>query len=225
MGEAGETGTGRSGGKPAGKPEELRRQVLSTQKCLEFELIHWRDTYGTERIWETVERINRRDAVMTIPWLRPSNRLVLIRQYRPPAKGDVIEFPAGLVDDGETPEAAAVRELKEETGYVGTVASVIPPTFNTPGLSGEAVYQIVLEVNEQLPENLAPETAFDDGEFIEVVTVPWKGFATFLGDEIKAGSRFDSKVMAYMAGMISQAELVKQEASKGDWLSRLFRHA
>lgn len=47
--------------------------------------------------------------------------LLLEKQFRPPADKIVVEFPAGLVDAGESPEEAAVRELLEETGYVGTV--------------------------------------------------------------------------------------------------------
>ena len=47
--------------------------------------------------------------------------IVLQRQFRPPINKVVIEVPAGLVDENETAAESAVRELKEETGYVGTV--------------------------------------------------------------------------------------------------------
>jgi ADP-ribose pyrophosphatase len=45
--------------------------------------------------------------------------LLLQKQYRAPLDKITIEVPAGLIDEGETPEECAVRELREETGFVG----------------------------------------------------------------------------------------------------------
>ncbi|EAT79727.2 hypothetical protein SNOG_12927 [Parastagonospora nodorum SN15] len=58
----------------------------------------------------------------TIP-AKPNDepRIILQKQWRAPVDQTVIEVPAGLMDPGETPEACALRELKEETGYVGEV--------------------------------------------------------------------------------------------------------
>ena len=56
--------------------------------------------------------------------------IILQKQYRPPIDKVVIEVPAGLVDAGETAEEAAIRELKEETGYVGVVSESSPVMFN-----------------------------------------------------------------------------------------------
>lgn len=56
--------------------------------------------------------------------------VVLQKQYRPPIGKIVIEVPAGLVDAGESPEQAAIRELKEETGYVATATESSPTMFN-----------------------------------------------------------------------------------------------
>jgi ADP-ribose pyrophosphatase len=136
-----------------------------------------------------------------IPWLMPSRRLLLIRQYRPPARGSVIEFPAGLIDRKESVQATALRELYEETGYQGRITWMGPAAYNTPGLSGETVHQILVEIDERLPENRNAVPHPDGGECIETVLVPENQIATFLRKELKAGTQFDSKVMAYFLGM------------------------
>lgn len=56
--------------------------------------------------------------------------LLLQKQYRPPIDKVVIEVPAGLIDAGETPEQCAVRELREETGYVGVAEQISPVMYN-----------------------------------------------------------------------------------------------
>ncbi|MDE6622049.1 MAG: NUDIX hydrolase [Lachnospiraceae bacterium] len=49
-------------------------------------------------------------------WKGDPEKIVMIRQYRYPLDDYLYELPAGLIDAGETPEAAAIREMKEETG-------------------------------------------------------------------------------------------------------------
>lgn len=62
---------------------------------------------------------------------KPSGpELLLQKQYRPPIDKVIIEVPAGLIDEGETPEECAVRELREETGYVGVAEEKSPVMYN-----------------------------------------------------------------------------------------------
>ena len=51
--------------------------------------------------------------------LTPDNQVILTRQFRPGPMKVLYNLPAGLIDDGEDPTAAALRELQEETGYTG----------------------------------------------------------------------------------------------------------
>ena len=130
--------------------------------------------------------------------LLPSHRLILIRQYRPPADSPVLEFPAGLIDPGESPEAAALRELREETGFQGTIRRILPRAYNSPGLTGEFIYPVLMEIREN--EQNRTETDFDDSEFIETLLVPENELLDLIEKENAEGTAIDSKVIAYALG-------------------------
>src|SRR3954447_17136805 len=91
--------------------------------------------------WFFVERPNATGVVTVVP-VTKDKRLVLIEQYRPPVKQTVIELPAGLVGDEaghetETLEAAARRELIEETGYDAGRLSFLARCSTSPGVTTE----------------------------------------------------------------------------------------
>jgi len=88
------------------------------------------DPLGKERTWESAERLTRPKGsvvdgvgIVAILDLPSGPQLLLQKQFRPPVGLVTIEVPAGLVDEGEAPVEAALRELKEETGYVAEVPS------------------------------------------------------------------------------------------------------
>lgn len=84
------------------------------------------------------------EGVVIYPVLKDEpDKIVMIRQYRYPLGDYLYELPAGLIDEGETPEMAAAREMKEETGldfeaYGGGDASYRRPFFMGAGFTDES---------------------------------------------------------------------------------------
>ncbi|MDD5261439.1 MAG: NUDIX hydrolase [Methylacidiphilales bacterium] len=183
---------------------ELSRETLASGRFLNLQSIRWKDARGSERVWEMAARNGECRAVLLISWLMPSNRLLLISQYRPPAQGLVIEFPAGLIDGSETPEIAALRELKEETGYHGRVVRLLPAGYNTPGLSSERTHVVLVEIDETLPENIYPVPGLGEDEEISVLLLRRAEVPDYLARAMDSGLQFDSKVLAYLAGLVSE---------------------
>lgn len=66
--------------------------------------------------------------------LTPDNQIVLVEQYRAGINETTLELPGGMVDEGETPLAAAQRELAEETGYESDEWEMIGKTSSNPAI-------------------------------------------------------------------------------------------
>jgi len=67
-------------------------------------------------------RLALRDFVTVLPIL--SDKVIFIKNYRYPANKSFLELPSGIIEQDETPETCAHRELKEETGYDGTLTHI-----------------------------------------------------------------------------------------------------
>lgn len=92
--------------------------------------------------------------------------VTLVRQERVAAGGKVLELPAGIVEEGESPLQSARRELSEETGLHGGEWVEAAAFYSSPGFTDEKIHLFVATGLEQ------GAASPDDGEELELVRVP-----------------------------------------------------
>ncbi len=112
-----------------------------------------------------LDLIRHPGAAAVVPFLS-DDEVLLIRQFRYAAGGEIYEVPAGKLDPGETPEACAHRELEEETGYRAGRLEPLAQILTTPGFTDERIHLFAAEA-------LSPgRQRLDDDELIELVPLP-----------------------------------------------------
>lgn len=190
-------------------------------KWLALEKISWTDQEGTPRVWEAAVRKTTGetniDAVAICPiLLHPSKpaSVMIIHQFRPTMGVVSVEFPAGLVDPGENVRQAALRELKEETGYDGRITTVTPVLGSDAGMSPSKMVFVVAEVDLKDGEEM-PKQNLGEGEFIEREIVPLNALHVRLLECAMDGKSVDSKLFHFAYGMHFSLRNVKKYGLAG----------
>jgi ADP-ribose pyrophosphatase len=106
------------------------------------------------------------DWVNIIP-VTPEGQLVFVAQYRLGSRHVSLETPAGLINPGEAVEAAAARELREETGYTARSWTVLGRTYANPAFMTNHFTAVVAE-----DVTLTDPTAWDEHEELELRLIP-----------------------------------------------------
>lgn len=145
--------------------------------------------------WEYATRPNITEIVV-IAAVTGHGEAVLVEQHRPPVSAQVIEWPAGLVGDHESPEGedlftAANRELEEETGYRAGSLSVLSVGAPSAGMSDEMITLLRADGLEKVGEGGGV-----GHEQITVHLVPLREIDGWLSDRARAGLVIDIKVYA-----------------------------
>ena len=107
-------------------------------------------------------------------------------EFRKPVERELLEIPAGGIDDGEDAEAAVIREMQEETGFLPHKVEHMGGFYSAPGYGTEYLYLY-------LATDLTPSQLYaEDTDDIEVVRVP----LSQITDHIKSGRICDAKSIA-----------------------------
>lgn len=121
-------------------------------------------------------------SVCVVP-LFADGTVMLVRQFRKPAEEFLLEAPAGKMEPGEMPEAAALRELQEEVGHTAGQLRPLATFYTEPALCTQRIHVF-------LATNLTPARLLaDDDEFIDVRRVSTDQLAGLIAD----GSIRDAK--------------------------------
>jgi len=115
--------------------------------------------------------LERPDSVSVLP-VTPSGRTVLLRQERHPLAESTWELPGGHVDAGETAEAAARRELREETGLVGGALKLLSWHYPIAGLAASRTSVFAVQLDEAALDGARAEPGMDEIVELRIVVMP-----------------------------------------------------
>ncbi len=168
--------------------EIISKKVVWQGKFMSAVEITYRDSRGAVRTWEALERLGIGGIVVMVA-VTPAGKVILEKQFRPPIGRDVIELPAGLVEQDEPMEAAAKRELIEETGWSAGKLEFLAEGPISTGASTEALRAYLCTDLVHVGKN-----GGDDNEIIEVIEVPIMQAQEFLRESQNKGMMVDLKV-------------------------------
>ncbi|KUK64434.1 MAG: NUDIX hydrolase [Desulfotomaculum sp. 46_80] len=141
---------------------------------------------GRSAVREVVEH----DGAVAVVAVDSAENVLLVRQYRYPAGKELLEIPAGMVEQDEDPLSGAKRELAEETGARASSWQYLFGFYSSPGFCDEYLRVYLARELEFASQDL------DEDESIELVKIP-------LGrvpEEIERGAIQDAKSIAGLLG-------------------------
>ncbi|MGN1334580.1 MAG: NUDIX hydrolase [Anaerovoracaceae bacterium] len=140
----------------------FEEKTLKSKKIYDGAIINLRRDKVTVQGGTSYREIVEHNGGAVMAALTEDKKLIMVRQYRKPAGKVILEVPAGKIDPGEKPLDAAIRELKEETGYTATKVELLTEFYPSVGYSEEKLYLY-------LCTGLTPgETCFDENEAIDI---------------------------------------------------------
>ena len=137
-------------------PELVSSETLATVGHIRLV----RDTVRFANGHEVERAVVQHPGAVALVVLDEVERWLLVRQYRHPARRNLLEIPAGTREAGEDPDRTAAREVREETGFAAGRLERLGGAWMAPGFSSE---YITFYLATDLRPDPLPQ---DDGEYI-----------------------------------------------------------
>ena len=152
---------------------DMTEKRLARQTVYEGKILHvHRDTVLLPNGAEAVREVAEHPGGVAVVAIDEDDCVLTVKQYRYVFSQVMEEIPAGKLEQGEGPDAAALRELREETGAAPERFTALGSIIVSPGCYGEVLY---LYLAEGLHFG---ETSPDEDEFLDLVRTP---FDTMVG--------------------------------------------
>ncbi|MGF7030389.1 ADP-ribose pyrophosphatase [Paenibacillus mucilaginosus] len=175
-------------------PKKFEEITISTQPVFQGKIISLQvDTVKLPGGGEATREIVKHPGAVAVLALTPEDKILMVEQYRKPLERSQVEIPAGKLDAGEDPLAAARRELQEETGYRCGKMRLLSSFYTSPGFADEIIHLYAAE--ELIPGTAQP----DEDEFLNVEELTFDEAQEYIRD----GRISDAKtIMAVYAWQI-----------------------
>lgn len=177
----------------------MPRQLLESEKIFKGAVFDVeRDSLREENGIEIIREVVRHPGGAGALPLFDDGRVALVKQYRHPARRELLEIPAGRIEYGETPEMCAAREMEQETGFRAGRIEKLAEFYTTPGFCEE-------KLHVYLATDLAPSSqALDHDELVEVVYLPFAEAARMA----ESGGIEDSKTIIALLLAMNRVQLI-----------------
>ena len=161
----------------------------------------WRDIAELQNGYQAVREVVEHPGGVGIVPITDAGKVLMVRQFRYPMREELLEIPAGKLEDGEDPLVCAARELSEETGYTARRFIDLGASYPSPGYCKEILY-IYLAMDLQ-----HGEAHLDDNELLSVEEIALDE----LIDRIMANELPDGKTVIGIMKAKRYLESIKQE--------------
>lgn len=166
---------------------ELTEKTLSSERIFDGVILHVRrDQVELPSGGRSFREVVDHPGGVCVLALDGQGRALLVSQYRYPYGRVLREVPAGKLEYGEDPRAAALRELREETGAIPGEFRPLGELYPSPGYCGEIIRMYLAR------DLTFGETDLDEDEFLNLERVPFEE----LVEQVMAGEIRDAKTIA-----------------------------
>ncbi len=162
-------------------------ETLSSRLIYKGRIVTLRvDTVRTTDGGQTSREIVEHSDCVAIIAIDADDNVLLVNQFRKAVESELLEIPAGGIEDNEDPETAVCRELREETGFLPRKVTRLGGFYSAPGYCSEYLHLYL--ATDLVPDPLNAE----DTDEISLVPVPVSG----IPELIRSGRICDSKSIA-----------------------------